>query len=135
MIRIFTCICVAAFLLSYCSPKKSITDTLIADCFWDILDIGSPHPINTCYKFSKTGDYSCYYYNYYAKKRLNTVYIYDEADIIDSNKWEVLKDSIQISAIKYSIIRYTPDSVFLMNRSRDTMVLIKNCQTVLELMR
>lgn len=127
--KIIINICATIFLFNCCSQKKDVADTLSANCFWDILNIASPHPINSCYKFSKTGDCNFYYYHHYAKKRLNTVYVFNDIDIIVSNKWKMLKDSIQIRANKYYIIRYNSDSVFLTATGTDTMVLIKNCAT------
>lgn len=99
------------------------------ECFWDILDIGSIHPINSCYKFRQNGICDFYYYNFFDKKRTDSVFLYDTDDVIVPNKWSLIKDSIQIRANKYFVIRYNQDSIFLTATGIDTMVLIKNCTT------
>jgi hypothetical protein len=128
-IKIFIVLCFVVALLSYCNEKKELRDILSGDCYWDILDKGSVHPINSCYKFKEDGTCSFYYYNFFDKKKTDSVYLYDDGDVIVPNKWNLIKDSIQIRANKYYLIRYNPDSVFLTATGTDTMVLIKNCAT------
>lgn len=129
MSKMLITVCVVLVLIGFsnCQKKAELHNILSNGCYWDIWDKGSPHPINSCYKFTKEGDCNYYYYNFYAKKRQNTVYLYNDADVIVPNKWEVLKDSIHIRANKYFVIRYSVDSVFLTSNEKDTMVLIKNC--------
>lgn len=128
-IRIFIALCFVMLLLTYCNQKKELRDILSVDCYWDILDKGSIHPINSCYRFKKDGSCGFYYYNFFDKKRTDSVYLYDDGDVVVPNKWSLTNDSILIRANKYSIIRYSSDSVFLTATGVDTMVLIKNCAT------
>ena len=126
--KVIITICVVAALFG-CNQKKEVQNILSTDCYWDILDTGSPHPINSCYKFSKTGDCKFYYYIFLDKKRTDSVFLFDDGDVVVPNKWKVVKDSIQIRANKYLVIKYNPDSVFLTATGKDTMTLIKNCRT------
>ena len=117
-------------LLSNCNSKKEVRDILTVNCYWDILNKGSIHPVNSCFKFKKDGSCGFYYYNFFDKKRTDSVYLYDDGDVIVPNKWNVKNDSIQIRGNKYYIISYDSDSLFLTTTIADTMVLIKNCATV-----
>jgi len=128
-IKIFISVCAAVVLFSYCNQKKGLQSILSVNCYWDIWDIGSPHPINSCYKFSEGGDCGFYYYHFLDKKKTDSVFLFNDDDVVIPNKWKVSKDSIQIRANKYYVIRYNPDSVFLTATGRDTMILIKNCAT------
>ena len=127
--KTFIVLCFVGTLLSYCNEKIELSDILSDDCYWDILDKEPVHPINSCYKFKEDGSCSFYYYNFFDKKKTDSVYLYDDGDVIVPNKWNLIKDSIQIRANKYYVVRYNPDSVFLTSRETDTMVLIKNCAT------
>lgn len=128
-IKISIVLCFVAVFLSYCNGKNELRDILTDDCYWDILNKGSIHPINSCFKFKDDGTCNFYYYNFYDKKITDSVYLFDDGDVIVPKKWKVIEDSIQIRANKYNIIRYNLDSVFLTATGTDTMVLIKNCVT------
>ena len=119
-----------AVFLSNCNEKKELRDILTIDCCWDILDKGSTHPINSCFTFNKDGFCGFYYYNFYDKNRTDSIYRYDDGDVIVPDKWSLMNDSIQIRANKYHIIKYNSDSVFLTDKRTDTIVLIKNCATI-----
>lgn len=126
--KIFIAACVAIILFYNCNQKKKLS-SFLPTCYWDIWDKGSPHPINSCYKFSKTGDCDFYYYHFFDKKKTDSVFLFDEDDVVVPHKWAILKDSIQIRANKYHVIKYNSDSVFLTAIGKDTMILIKNCRT------
>jgi len=128
-IKVFITACVAAVLFTYCNQKEDLQNILSASCYWDILDKGSPHPINSCYKFRGTGDCGFYYYNFFNKKKTDSVFLFNDDDVVVPNKWKVINDSLQIRANKYHVMRYNADSVFLTATGKDTMVLIKNCAT------
>jgi hypothetical protein len=115
---------------SYCSSPKSIRNILTVDCYWDILRIAEPHPINSCYKFNSGGDCNFYYYNFYNKQRTDSVFLYDDDDVVVPNKWNIKGDSIlSIRNIDYFILNYNSDSVYLHIKNRDTVILVKNCKT------
>lgn len=128
--KVFITICLLAVFFNCCNQKKDLQSILSVDCYWDILDKGSPHPINSCYKFRKTGRCNYYYYNFFDKKRTDSVYQYDDFDVIVPNKWVMLSDSIiSIRGIEYLILKYNSDSVFLRGVRKDSITLIKNCKT------
>ena len=128
-IKMFIALCLVVVFLSYCNQRKELRDFLSVNCYWDILDIGSVHPVNSCYKFNKDGRCNFYYYNFFDKKKTDSVYLYDDGDVVIPNTWNLIKDSIVIRANKYHVIRYNADSLFLTATEADTMVLIKNCKT------
>lgn len=128
-IKTFIGLCFVTIFLNYCNQRKELRDILSVDCYWDILDKGSIHPINSCYKFSEDGRCNFYYYNFFDKKKTDSVYLYDDGDVVIPNKWNLIKDSVVIRSNRYHIIRYDSDSVFLTATGVDTMVLIKNCKT------
>lgn len=113
-----------------CNKEKELRDILKANCYWDILNKGAIHPVNSCFKFKDDGSCNFYYYYFFDKKRTDSVYKYDDGDVIVPNRWHLKNDSFQIRANQYYLIRYTSDSVFLTATGIDTMVLIRNCMTV-----
>jgi len=115
-------------IFSSCNQKKELASILVNNCYWDIYEVRSSHPMNSCYRFDQNGNCNFYYYNFLDKKRTNTVFSYNDDDIAISNKWKMQGDSIEIRSINYYISKYSKDSVFLTGR-RDTMILIKNCLT------
>lgn len=121
---------VAALLQISCNKKKEFRDILNINCYWDILNKGAIHPVNSCFKFKDDGSCSFYYYYFFDKNRTDSVYRYDDDDVIVPNKWQLKNDSFQIRANRYYLIRYNSDSIFLTAGGVDTMVLIKNCATV-----
>jgi hypothetical protein len=127
--KAFISSCFVVILFNCCNQKKELQSILSAGCYWDILDKGSIHPINSCYKFGEAGTCNFYYYTFFDKKRTDAVFLYDDGDIIIANKWSLAKDSIFIRSNRYHIMRYSSDSVFLTSKQTDTTVLIKNCKT------
>lgn len=115
--------------VSSCDRRRELGSILKAECFWDILHVGVIHPINTCYKFDNYGVCNFFYYNFYNKKRTDSVYMSDDDDVVVPHRWSLDNDSIVIRANKYYIIRYNTDSIFLTATGSDTMILIKNCNS------
>lgn len=122
-------ICFIVVLSSCCIKKEEIQSILVTNCYWDILDKASPHPINSCYKFNENGSCKFYYYHFYDRRRTDSVFLFDDGDNIIPDKWSLIKDSILIRSNTYYVIKYSSDSVFLITPKLDTMVLIKNCTT------
>lgn len=113
-----------------CNQKKRLESVLSVDCYWDILNLNSLHPINSCYKFRETGKCKLFYYNFFDKKRTDSIFLFDDGDVVIPNKWSLIKDSeISIRGLEYLILKYNSDSVFLKGVKNDTVVLIKNCKT------
>ena len=123
-------LCVIIFFNSCGSKKKDLSDILSFDCYWDIIDIGSLAPLNSCYKFDKLGGCKYYNYHFFDKKRTDSVYLFDDDDVIVPNKWKIVNDSIIIRANKYHVISYNSDSIVLTATGKNTMILKKNCKTL-----
>ena len=68
---------------------------------------------------------------FYNKVRTDSVFHFDDGDVVVPNFWKIKNDTlIDIRGIKYSLIKYSEDSVFLKNLiNRDTLILAKNCRT------
>lgn len=116
------------FLIS-CNNSKELERILTDNsCYWDILEKDSPAPINSCYMFASDGDCFYYYYNFYDKKRTDSVYRYEDDDNIIPYTWSIVGDSINIRGINHKIDKFRSDSVFLTSRVYKT-ILIKNCST------
>lgn len=122
-------ICINAVFFYNCNNQNALENNLQTDCFWDILDIGSIHPINSCYKFNKDGTCNFYYYNYFEKRRTDSVYIFNDNDVVVPNYWKLLNDSLIIQSNKYYVIRNNFDSIVMTATGFDTVILIKNCKT------
>lgn len=116
------------FLIS-CNSSKDLERILTGNnCYWDIYRPNLPHPINSCYKFTSNRDCFYYYYNFYDKKRTDSVYRYEDDDNIIPYTWSIVGDSINIRGINHKIDKFSSDSVFLTSRVYKT-ILIKNCST------
>lgn len=123
--------CFILFFLSNCGKRNtSLQKILTVPCYWDIMEIDSPNPINSCYKFDIEGKCNFYYYNFFDKKRTDSVFLYDDNDVAVPNQWNIEKDSILIRLNKYRIVKYTSDSVFLDKaEGKSKLILIRNCLT------
>ena len=82
-----------------------------------------------CFKFKKDGTCSYFSFNYFQRKRTNTVELYYENDNLIPPQWKwINSDSLQIRHVKCSILKYNQDSIFLtVRQGTDTTILIKNC--------
>src|SRR5688572_1839582 len=114
-----------------CNDRPQSLDTILtSDCYWDILNVNSIHPINSCYYFNTSGDCTYNYYHFSNKKRTDSVFKIDDDDVVVPDKWKMVNDSIEIRSNKYFVIRYTADSVYLTANGIDTVILLKNCKTI-----
>src|SRR4026209_2759627 len=96
--------------------KKDLQETITVDCYWDILDERVINLINSCYKFNKNGSCFFYYYNFYNKLRTDSVFHFDDDDVLVPNYWKITNDTlIDIRGLEYSVIKYSNDSIFLKN--------------------
>jgi hypothetical protein len=127
---------ITIFLLS-CNPYKSpeLKEVLKGDCFWDRTgdkEVNSGR--NSCYKFSSEGRCFFYYYNFYNHKRTDSVFLYDDGDVIVPDTWTTQGDtSLIIRGIQYNVLDVTMDSVLLViTKTKDTIILRKNCKAFLE---
>lgn len=108
---IFLSLVVVAFYK--CKQKNDLRNVLITGCYWDILEKNSEHPINSCYKFNEDGGCDFFYYNFYNKKRTDSVFLYDDGDIVVQNTWELRgKSNLVIRGIGYHLLQFDIDSIF-----------------------
>ena len=138
MIKIFsTLFLTSILLLSSCrnhNSKSSLKKVLSSHCYWDILDRRYSDVANTCYQFKENGVCLYFNYNFFARKRTDSVYLYDDDDDIRPNTWLIEGDSVFIARnTRCPVIKYTTDSIYVKwPQNPDTMILIKNCRTVRE---
>jgi len=134
MIRLLL-VSVAFFSLS-CSNSKSLNlaDTLKSNCFWDrINERGVIGGLNSCYRFLPNGQCFFYYYNFYNQKITDSVYRFEDNDVIVPATWTVKGDTSLIArGIHYKVLSFTKDCVIVEGYSKDMMIFRKNCQTILE---
>lgn len=121
--------CLAAVMYISCNDQSSLKKTLTTNCYWDISELNSVHPINSCYKFDVNGNCQFFYYNFYDKKRSDSVFVFDDDDVIIENSWLARKDSLRIRGSEYIVLKYSQDSVMIRNLVGDTTILIRNCKT------
>jgi hypothetical protein len=110
--------------------KQKLQDVLAANCYWDILEQGADHPINSCYRFYKDGKCQFFYYNFFNKKKTDTVFWYDDGDVVVPDLWKDNGGSLSIRGADYSIVNFNPDTISLLNKNGQALQLIKNCATV-----
>lgn len=128
--KFFHVVILACFSSLSCDNIKSLDSVLSESCYWDIHEVGSIHPINSCYKFDKSGKCGYYYYYYYEKgKRTKEVFKFNDGDVVVPDVWNYANDSLFIRGNKYSVINYNNDSVALGVDGVKTMILYKNCET------
>jgi len=85
--------------------------------------------LNSCYRFPSNGKCYFYYYNFYNKKITDSVYKYDFGDVVVSNTWSTVGDTILIANdISYRVLNFAEDSVVIGQR-HDTVTPIKNRKT------
>ncbi len=123
-------------ILISCMDSKSlhVADALKSNCFWDVTDecdvIGG---INSCYKFLPNGQCFFYYYNFYNKKRTDSVYRFEDIDIIVSPNWSVKGDTLLIArGTHYKVLSFNKDFVTVEGFQKNIMIFRRNCQTILE---
>lgn len=121
---------------SFQHAKQSLTlsDVLKSTCFWDKAgESGIIGGLNSCYKFLPDGQCFFYYYTFYDKKRTDSVYRFEDIDIIVPTKWSTAGDTLLIArGTHYKVLSFGRDSVIVKGYLKDTMVFRKNCQTFLE---
>ena len=89
--------------------------------------------LNSCYKFLPDGQCYFYYYNFYDKKRTDSEYRFEDADIVVPTKWSTKGDTLLIvRGTHYRVLSFAQDSIIAQGYLKDTIVFRKNCQTVLE---
>ena len=131
MIRLLICL----ILLQSCTTtnkEPSLQNILTTNCYWDIVDESVINLINSCYKFNDDGSCYYFYYYFYNKARTDSVFRYNDDDVLVSNTWTIKGDSIlNIRGISYKLISYSMESIILKHSNRnEALVLIKNCKTI-----
>ncbi len=112
-----------------CGSKQNLKKNLTGNCFWDIHDPMISGSVNSCYKFEANGDCYYLYYNFYNKKRTDSVSRYDNGDVVVPNKWYIDDDSLKIRGLTYNIEKIADDSLFLLGNNNQKLILVKNCAT------
>src|SRR5262245_19539090 len=113
------------FLVSCKNSHVSLSKILKGDCFWDRTGdkevIGG---LNSCYRFLPDGRCFFYYYHFhhYRKndsvyhQRTDTVFRYDDDDVVIQHIWSVVGDSILIAQeVSYRVLNFSYDSIKIMN--------------------
>lgn len=116
------------------SQNPNLSDLLKSECFWDLTEnkevIGG---LNSCYRFLPDGRCYYYYYNFYNRKRTDSVFRYDAGDVIVPDTWSVIGDTILMArSAQYRILSFGKEAVIVKGYMNDTIVLRKNCRTILE---
>mgnify|MGYP000943815096 CR=1 FL=1 len=113
---------------------KTLRDVLSSKCFWDRTEedrvIGG---LNSCYQFLPDGQCFFYMYNFYNRRKSDSVYRYFDDDVIVPNRWSVEGDTILIARnYRLKILNFDESSVSYIGYKNDTIVLRKNCKTFRE---
>jgi hypothetical protein len=118
-----------------CNDPKNLTlaDVLRSDCFWDRTgESGVIGGLNSCYRFLPDGQCFYYYYNFYNKKRADSVYKYGETDVVVPSTWSTKGDTVlNARGVLLKVLSFTKNSVTIEGYLMDTIVLKKNCETFL----
>jgi hypothetical protein len=122
-------------MITSCEKSKDpdLAEVLKGECFWDMTEkenvIGG---LNSCYRFLSNGKCYFYYYNFYDKKRTNTVYKFDDDDVSVPETWSTEGDTVIIArGANYKVISFSDSQIVVEGYLKDTMSFIKNCETVL----
>jgi hypothetical protein len=126
----------ATFFFLSCNNSKSLSlaDTLKSDCFWDRTnESGVIGGLNSCYRFLPDGQCYFYYYNFYNHQLTDSVYRFEDTDVIVPTTWTTKGDTLLIArGTHYKVISFARDSVVVEGYLKDTMIFRKNCHTILE---
>jgi len=111
-----------------------LTEAIKTDCFWDITgDNQVLGGLNSSYRFFPDGKCYFYYYNFYNKKRTDSVYRFEDVDIIVPPTWSTVGDTLLIArGTVYKVLEFSPDSIIVTGYGNDSLILRKNCKTILE---
>jgi hypothetical protein len=112
-----------------CEGKKEKIENILSNrCYWDVVDKGSIHPVNSCFNFTESGECHYFYYIFRNRIRTDSIFSANDGDNVFPNTWKVVKDSIIIRSVSYHILEYNQDSIFLTATGTDLLTLIKNCK-------
>ena len=135
MNKLLPALIITMIILSCNSYKQhTLRDTLASKCFWDIVKdkqvIGG---LNSCFRFLPDGKCFFYYYNFYDKQKTDSVFRYDDDDVIVRDTWSTIGDTLLVArGMKYKVLEFSKESVVLQQRNGDSVFLEKNCKTFLE---
>jgi|JRYE01.1.fsa_nt_gb hypothetical protein len=120
----------SGLMLFSCKNKKGLRlETVLQNkCAWDVIFLKQDSIPRYCLRFKSKG--LCYYFKYVFNKRNKTdsVVHYNDGDNIMPNTWEVQGDSILfIRGQKVYVSRITQDSIYLNDKVRLSVILVKNC--------
>lgn len=127
---------IGILLLISCKKKQklNLADVLKSDCLWDRTgESGVIGGLNSDYKFLPNGQCFFYYYKFRNQIKSDSAYKFEDTDIILPNSWSVVGDSLlTVREIKFNVLDFAKDSVLVVGNMNDTMVLRKNCKTILD---
>ena len=117
-----------------CKNSKRLNLALESDCFWDRTDErGVIGGLNSCYRFLPDGQCFFYYYSFYNHKRTDSVYRFEDIDVIVPTTWSVKEDTLLIArGTHYKVLSFTKESIIVEGYLNDTMIFRKNCRTILK---
>ena len=112
----------------------SLTEALTSDCFWDRTnERGVIGGLNSCYRFLSNGQCFFYYYNFYNRKITNSVYRFEDKDVVFPMTWSAKGDTLLIAqGTPYKVLSFDKDYVIVEGSLKDTKTLQNNCQTILQ---
>ena len=119
-----------ALLIIRCSNDRQpdLRQMLSSGHFWDCTQVDNVKGgLNSGYRFLSSGECYYYYYKFWQGQRTDSVYRYDDDDVIVPDKWWLEGDSILIiRGIRHRILEYTSDHVAIIYNPNDTVVLRDN---------
>ncbi len=121
------------FVISCQTKKPNLRSILASPCYWDISGAQHTNTVNSCYKFNENGTCYFFYYNFLNKKKTDSVYRYDDDDVIVSDTWSIERDSIVTArSIEYIVSEYNEDTIYTKPGPNGVIALIRNCRTFRE---
>src|SRR5215211_5078611 len=102
----------------------TLSDALKSNCFWDRTnESGGIGGLNSCYRFLADGQCFFYYYNFYNHKITDSVYRFEDNDLILPSTWTVKGDTSLIArGTLYKVLSFTKDSIMVEGYLKDTMI-------------
>jgi hypothetical protein len=109
----------------------SLTNILKGDCCWDRTEEdGVIGGLNSCYRFLPEGQCYFYYYKFYNRQITDSVYRYDDGDVVVPDTWSVQGDTLLIArGSPYRVLDFSKEAVTVEN-NHDTIILRENCHTL-----
>lgn len=126
---VFTICCLIS-----CTEHLTLKEAIKSSCFWDITEddkvIGG---LNSCYQFLPDGRCYFYYYDFNNKKKTDSVFRFEDTDIIVSEKWFTIGDTTLVAReAQYKVLGFSKDTIQVIGYENDTLTFQKNCKPILK---